>query len=294
MKNTLANPLHEPVLLNETCENLHITRKGKFIDATLGAAGHTIEILRRGGQVLGLDQDESMLEIAEENLKDFCAKHACPSFKLIHSNFNNIDVVAKNNNFPSVDGILMDLGVSSIHFDDKSRGFSFRYPDADLDMRLDFSKALKAKDILNLSSQKDLVNIFGSRALAKRIVNKRKHKAFERVSDFLSLFPERLAKKTHPATKAFMDLRIAVNAELDVVRQAIPKAADLLNKGGRLCIITFHSGEDRIVKRIFKELETDADSLRIITNKPITPTQHEMDTNPKSRSAKLRVLEKTQ
>lgn len=283
--------MHESVLLKEACENLHIRSGGKYIDATLGAGGHTREILRLGGEVLGLDTDQSMLEVATRNLKDKALNPACPSFKLINANFRNIDTVAHKEGFYPVDGILMDLGVSSLHFDDESRGFSFRYPDAELDMRLDQSLGVKAKDLSNSLPESELTKLFESRSIAKRIVERRKLKLFERVADFLEIFPDKKFGKTHPATKAFMDLRIAVNTELETIREALPRAVSLLNKSGRIVVITFHSGEDRVVKEVFGELAKSG-GYALITKKPILPTKEETAKNPKSRSAKMRVLQK--
>lgn len=281
--------MHEPVLLKETCENLHIKAGEKYIDATLGAGGHTREILKLGGEVLGIDQDKSMIEIAYDNLKDI--KEACPSFKLVYGNFKDIDLLAHENGFYPVAGILMDLGVSSFHFDDRERGFSFRFPDAELDMRLDKSLGVKASDLLNVLPEVELTNLLESRGIAKRIIEKRKQKPFKFVADLLEIFPKKTFGKVHPATKAFMDLRIAVNMELSVVTEAIPKALSLLKSGGVLAVISFHSGEDAIVKKIFSDF-SEGGGFELVTKKPLVPKKPEVENNPKSRSAKLRVIKK--
>ncbi len=268
------NKYHEPVLLKEVIGELHINNQGKFIDATLGAGGYTKEILGKGGGVLGIDADISMLQIAKENLRDTNAK-------IIHGNFRDLKKIALENGFTEVDGIVFDLGVSNVHFNDEERGFSFRNPEAQLDMRLDFkSQSLRASDLLNALRQDQLEGIFG-KSLAKKVVEFRNGKKFEKVGDFLSLFPEKkLGDRIHPATKAFLALRVAVNSELDNLREALPAAYELLKPGGRLAVVSFNSDEDRIVKNFFREAE----------QKVIKPSEEEIERNQKSRSAILRVI----
>jgi 16S rRNA (cytosine1402-N4)-methyltransferase len=264
--------LHEPVLLNEVIEELNIESGKRYIDATLGAGGYSKAIYKAGGEVLGIDTDNSMLSIARENLKD-------TGVKLAHGNFRDITKIAKQNEFSQVDGIVFDLGVSNVHFMDEKRGFSFRNPEAQLDMRLDeSSQGLKASDLLNALREDQLTEILG-RGLARGVIEYRKEKKFEKVGDFLSLFPERkYFDKVHPATKAFMALRVAVNTELDSLKEALPVAYDLLKKGGRLVVVSFNSDEDRIVKEFMKKSEF------------IRPSDEELERNPKSRSAILRTM----
>jgi len=268
---------HEPVLLEEIIRYLHIKNQGKYIDATLGAGGYTKTILNAGGEVLGIDADESMLEIARQNIR---STHA----KLVNGNFKDIGKIAKENGFISVDGIVFDLGVSNIHFMDEKRGFSFRNPDANLDMRLDLkSQSLRASDLLNALREDQLKEMFRSN-LAKKIVEFRKNKKFEKVGDFLSLFPKKQKERLHPATKAFLQLRIAVNSELENLREALPQAYELLKPGGKLVVISFHSLEDEIVKNFLKSKGGKNEFIR--------PTEEEVKRNRKSRSAILRYVEK--
>ncbi|CAN5307677.1 16S rRNA (cytosine(1402)-N(4))-methyltransferase RsmH [soil metagenome] len=268
------NTIHEPVLLKEIVRELHIKNQGKYIDATLGAGGYTKAILSAGGTVLGIDADESMIQIAKENLKDTNAKIA-------HGNFENIKKIAEENGFMNADGIVFDLGVSNFHFMDDTRGFSFRNPEADLDMRLDVnSQGLKASDLLNALREDQLKEMFGNN-ISRRITEYRKIKKFEKVSDFLSLFPSKKpGERIHPATKAFLALRIAVNSELDNLKEALPEAMEILKRGGRLVVVSFNSDEDRIVKEIFNSHDF------------VKPTSEEIERNAKSRSAILRVFEK--
>ncbi len=282
---------HEPVLLKEVVEELHIKnqgrpaeRRGKYIDATLGAGGYTKAILEAGGEVLGIDTDTSMLNIAKENLGE-------GNFKLVNGNFRDIKKIAEENGFNEVDGIVFDLGVSNVHFMDETRGFSFKNPEADLDMRLDFkSQALRASDLLNALRREQLQEILG-RSLANKIIEFREDKKFEKVKDFLELFPEKkFGDRVHPATKAFMALRVAVNSELDNLRETLPQAYELLKPaspnrgepGGRLAVVSFNSDEDRIVKE-FAKSKGDVGKIT-------RPSTDEVNRNPKSRSAILRVI----
>lgn len=272
------NKYHEPVLLDEVIKHLHIKKFGKYIDCTLGAGGYTKAILENGGNVLGIDTDESMLKIARENLKDAKGSHI-----LVQGNFKDIKKIAEENGFTQVDGIVFDLGVSNIHFMDKKRGFSFRNPEAHLDMRLDpKSQGLKASDLLNVLREDQLKEMFGS-SLTKKIAEFRKSKKFEKVGDFLNLFPEKKpGEKINPATKAFLALRITVNSELDNLKVALPQAWNLLKSHGQLVIVSFHSLEDKIVKDFFKSKEF------------IRASAQEVKRNPKARSAILRNKEKNE
>lgn len=272
------NIVHEPVLLEEVVRELHIKNQGKYIDCTLGAGGYTKAICEEGGRVLAIETDESMIQIASKNLvgKDV---------QIVHGNFRKIKEIAKESQFLDADGIVFDLGVSNVHFSDEERGFSFRNPESLLDMRLDIEgQAVKASDLLNGLREDQLQELFG-RNLSEKIVTYRLENKFEKVKDFLSLFPERRASdKIHPATKAFMMLRIAVNSELDNLRESLPQAYEVLKEGGRLVVVSFHSLEDEIVKDFMRE--------KGVKNEFFGPSDEEIKRNPKSRSAKLRVLVK--
>lgn len=277
-KLVINHKIHEPVLLKEVIEALHIKNQGKYIDTTLGAGGISMAILENGGTILGIDTDKSMIEIAKENLKGKKAK-------LVNANFRNLKKIAQNYDFNKVDGIVFDLGVSNVHFSDKIRGFSFQNPDAKLDMRLDMkTQSVKASDLLNVLRVDQLSKILG-KSLAKKVIEFRKTKKFEKVKDLLSLFEEssfRKAKHIHPATVAFLQLRIAVNSELENLREALPQSWDLLKPGGSLVVVSFHSLEDEIVKNFMKSKGEKNEFVR--------PNDEEIKKNPKSRSAKMRVL----
>ncbi|HWA51947.1 MAG TPA: 16S rRNA (cytosine(1402)-N(4))-methyltransferase RsmH [Patescibacteria group bacterium] len=262
--------LHEPVLLKEVIEELHIKNQGKYIDATEGAGGYTKAIVDAGGEVLGIDADDSMLEIAKQNVDSEKAK-------LVNGNFRNIKEIATRYDFYPADGIVFDLGISNVHFADEKRGFSFKNPDAILDMRLNSeTQGVMAKDLLNGLREDQLEELFG-RSLALRIINFRKQKLFEKVGDLLSLFPEKkFADKTHPATKAFLMLRIAVNSELENLKETLPQAIEILKPGGRLVVVSFNSSEDEIVKHYLQSKSF------------VLPSDEEIKRNPKSRSAILR------
>lgn len=264
---------HEPVLLAEVIDLLHIKNQALYIDATLGAGGYTKAICEKGGKVLSIETDPKMIGIAKEKLK------GVNNFQVVHGNFRNIAQIAKENGFNEVSGIVFDLGVSNIHFLGDDRGFSFQDKEADLDMRLDpESQGVKASDLLN-SLREDQLNEVLGRNLAKKVVEARKSKLFVKVGDLVGLIGEKRTGRTHPATEAFMALRIAVNGELENLREALPQAYSLLKTGGKLIVVTFHSGEDRIVKEFRK-------------GELVLPTKEEIERNPKARSAKLRCIEK--
>ena len=284
--------LHEPVLVHEVIEYLHIENQARYIDATLGTAGHSIEIIKRGGVILGIEEDPEMLKVANESVKG-------QQSTFVKGNFRDIDTIAKTQNFESVDGIIFDLGVSNPQLTSSSRGFSFAHPNSDLDMRLDpDAQGLKASDLLNLLREDQLQVLFGkvldwqdSRKLVKGILLFRSTKAFKTTGDFLQVCRSLKGKAVlHNATLPFLALRMTVNSELENLSEALPKAYSLLRKGGRLLVISFHSGEDALVKKYFREIEDNG--ARILTKKPITPGQKEIESNPRSRSAKMRVLEK--
>lgn len=321
--------LHEPVLKNEVIEILglekfaHLKKQCRFIDATLGLGGHTREIIKKGGEVLGIEADPEMLKIAKERLERALGAtcpsepEACParyqtvpgfypsqtqgSFKLVHGNFRKIDEIARQEGFENVEGIIFDLGVSSPQLTSEDRGFSFRNPSACLDMRLDkISQALTAADLIASLSEKQLIELFRivldiylARKISKQVTIMRKHARIETVGDFLGVISCVLPRegRLHPATKAFLALRIAVNSELTNLKEALPMTFELLVSGGRLLVISFHSKEDVIVKDFYKTMEKKSRG-HIITKKPIRPSSEEIIKNPRARSAKMRVLEK--
>lgn len=299
---------HISVLLNECIDALNIKPNGIYIDGTAGGAGHSKEIAKRlnGGLLLALDQDPDAVKTATERLKGMPAK-------VIESNFRFMDKVALEEGFDGVDGILLDLGVSSYQLDTAERGFSY-HKDAPLDMRMSQS-GISAEDIVNTFTAKELSDIFFrfgeekfSKRIADRIVSERNK---GRISSTLQLaeiiansVPAAARRDGHPARKCFQALRIAVNGELDALNETLDKAFNLLNKDGVLAIITFHSLEDRMVKLKFKEFTTGCTCPpdcpvcicgktprgHLLTRKPIEPTPHELADNPRSRSAKLRVI----
>jgi len=283
---------HEPVMLAEAMERLEVRKGRKYIDATTGAGGHGAEIERRGGEVLGIDADPRMLELARGKLK---------AAKLVLGNFRNIDEIAKRAGFSRVAGVLFDLGVSRVHFDDRKRGFSFREPEAMLDMRLDpGSQAVTAADLLNKLREDQLEGLLEvamtaseARRWTKLICDKRKERQFRRVGDILELMREPERGKRHPATKLFMALRIAVNSELPNLRDALPKARELLEPGGRLVVISFHSGEDGTAKEQFRKWEK-AELGRAEPEKAEVPGEDEVRRNRLARSAKMRTFIKNE
>ena len=314
---------HYSVLKKETLEAfkyLNDINEGYFVDATLGLAGHSIGLLgfldNKKITILGIDKDESALDIAmnrieKENLSD--------RFIFCHDDFNNIDKIVGDLKINKVDGALIDLGVSSLQLDDKSRGFSFEDRCADLDMRMDKSQKLDAKEILNSYSEKDIARIlevFGEERFAlpitRGITKARKEKAINTVGQLIDILegiiPIKIQKtsKKHFATNTFRALRIEVNNELDFLYKTLQKFFDILNPHGRLAVITFHSSEDRIVKELFRKLsnvcscppdapictcDRKAEGV-LLTRKPIIPSASELQENNRSRSAKLRIIEK--
>lgn len=305
---------HVSVLLNEVLEGLNIKENGVYVDGTLGGAGHSLEILKRSksGILVGIDQDKFALSKASEVLDEFKDR-----VRLIHSNYENIDKVLEELGIGQVDGILLDLGVSSHQLDEESRGFSHN-KDAPLDMRMDNTADLTAWDVVNKYSKEDLEKIiwdYGEDRWAKRIaefiVNERAEKSIDTTLELVSVIKKAIPKAVrmeghHPGKKTFQAIRIEVNRELEVLKNSIEKMVDLLKPGGRLVIITFHSLEDRIVKEAFKELFKDCicppgypqcicdkkREIKIITRKPIIASSEELELNPRSRSAKLRIAEK--
>jgi 16S rRNA (cytosine1402-N4)-methyltransferase len=299
---------HIPVMLESTINGLHIEKDRTYIDATLGIGGHSSEILRRGGRVLAIEMDAKMVEIAKNNLEE-----ACPSehnnvpgfkFKIVNDNFGNIEKIARDNTAPGsgfgpIYGVLFDLGINSLHYSD-NRGFSFNQQDAELDMRLDVKRNnVTAASLLNVLRKDQLIELFGEYLghnetirFSEEIVSFRKNKPFEKVSDLNEVCKKaKLSGKLHPSTKVFMALRIAVNSEMENLERGLSGALKVLSNGGRIAVISFHSQEDKLVKSKFKKWEKLGKG-RVITKKPIVPTKEEIETNARSRSAKMRIFKK--
>jgi len=284
---------HKSVLLKETIEALKIKRDGKYIDATLGLGGHSLEICKRGAMVLGIEWDQEALNIARERLS------SCSNVFLSKGNFKNIDVIAEQNGFVPTDGILFDLGVSSLQLE-KGLGFSFQR-DEELDMRMDpQSQGVTALDLLNILNENELYKLFNqttqknvARAVARAVCRARLKRPIRTTGDLVSLVAKKgfVHRRIHPATTIFLALRMAVNSELENLSLALPKAVKILKPGGRLAVISFHSGEDRIVKNFLRSNQ-QMSKIMILTKKPIRPTKEEIVNNPRARSAKLRVAEK--
>lgn len=288
--------IHIPVLLNEVLEYLEIKPDGIYVDCTLGEGGHAEAILQKGGKIIGIEQDEEILNLAKTRLNKYKEKiiFVHDNFKSISGYINSLTPVSGGQE--RVDGILYDLGLSSFHFESKTRGFSFRY-DAELDMRLDIRNEVKAKDLINFLSTKELAQIilkYGEEHRAKEIANAIVKKrpimtTFELIRTIEPIISG--YKRIHPATKVFQALRIAVNHELEVLDKSLDEAISLLKKGARLLVISYHSLEDRLVKHKFRKWALE-ELVKIITKKPIRPTLQEVKDNPRARSAKLRVMEK--
>lgn len=291
------NNYHTSVLLQEVIEFLNIKPGHKYIDATLGGGGHTVEMLRHGGDVLGIDVDgdahsyvESLISSRKEELKG--------SFSSAYGNFEKIDEIAKEQGFIPVSGIVFDLGVSSHQFDTPERGFSFQ--PGPLDMRMDKELAVTASHLVNGLTRVELITLFEkygeepfARKIAGSIAERRIKAPFQTTEDLAEVIKRAVPKNDgiHPATRVFQALRMAVNDEMHVLENALPKALKLLGNDGRLAVISFHSLEDRIVKYAFEDFEKSGEG-EIVTKKPIIPTQKEQEENRRSRSAKLRVFER--
>ena len=286
--------LHIPVLLNETIESLKIKPGAKYIDGTFGLGGHSKVILQKGGVVLGLDADLTSLTNVK---KDFA--HV-DNLTLVHSNFRHMAEVAKKNGLNHVSGVLLDLGLSSWQLEHSGRGFSFQ-KEEQLDMRMDPTLGVTASDILKVLNKGDLNELFTrlgeeslGRDLGLSVIRARGIKEIKTTNELVALvgqvYRERFhgKSKVNPATKVFQALRIAVNDELNALREGLEQARELLSPGGRLAVISFHSLEDRIVKEHFLANK----DLKVLTKKPIIASEREIEDNPRSRSAKLRVAEK--
>ena len=283
--------IHKPVLLHEAIDLLNVEPGKSYLDCTLGSAGHSIEIINKGGKLHAIDQDPKAVKRASIRLST-CSK---AEFQLKVGNFNQLLEAANHFKVKSFDGILFDLGLSSDQLDDPDRGFSF-LSDAPLDMRADLTLTVTAADLVNglhKGELSKLIDTYGQesyhQAIANRIVKERLESPIKTTHQLADLVSDvkRHHGKTHPATKTFQALRIAVNDELNNLKNALPQAVELLGKSGRLVIISFHSLEDKIVKNFIK----GEPKLNNLTEKPITPSTEEVKDNPRSRSAKLRAAQ---
>lgn len=307
--------IHKSVLLHECIQALHIRPDGIYLDGTLGGAGHSLEIVRRltgAGRLIGVDRDETALQAASQRLAPYRSR-----VQLVHRNFQELPQILAELQIPGVDGILLDLGVSSPQLDDGSRGFSYM-EDAPLDMRMDRTERLTAAQIVNEWSGEALRRIlydYGEERYAPRIAaaiqRRRAEKPIETTLELVEIIrsampPQALREKQHPAKRSFQAIRIAVNDELGAVERVMTDAIDCLNPGGRLAVITFHSLEDRIVKSAMQRSAKGCTcppefpvcvcgkkpQVQILTHKPIVAGEEELRENPRARSAKLRVCEK--
>lgn len=303
---------HEPVLANEVVHYLnldklaHLHSQALVLDATLGFGGHSIEVVSRGISLVALDTDKNALERARTRLHEACPAcvygnaSACTHVRLLHGNFAYLsDILSKDIQKESFDAILFDLGVNSHQLTSETRGMSFMHPESDLDMRLDSqTQSITGYELLNALPQTQLETLLGkvcsykdSKIFAKRIVERRTLRPFKTVGDFLAVLPSKKGVGIHPATKPFMALRMAVNSELENIQEGLPQALEYLKVGGKLAVISFHSLEDSIVKDMFRNWEK-AGRIKQITKKPIIPSETEIQKNPRSRSAKMRVMKK--
>lgn len=296
-------------MLAKVLENLNIKPGGKYIDCNLGGGGHTKEILKRGGRVLGIDVDpEAIGEVSKwrdsskgilNQVQDDRSGLNDKDLILAQGDFANLRSIAKENGFENVGGILFDLGVSTHQLETAERGFSFNKEDAPLDMRMSPELAVTAADLVNGLNTGELAELFSkygeenwAKPIAKAIVEKRPLRSAQELTDLiLKVRPRTANDRTHPATRVFQALRIAVNDELNSLKAALPQTVDLLKPGGRLVVISFHSLEDRIVKQFMAE-EEERGILKILTDSPIVPTDQEVSANPRARSGKLRVSER--
>ena len=307
---------HVSVLLEEVIENLDIKPDGVYVDGTLGGAGHASRVCEKlgpEGMFIGLDQDETAIRVSTERLAKFGEK-----VHIVKSNYVHMKEVLKDLHVEKVDGILLDLGVSSYQLDTADRGFTYNEDDAPLDMRMDQRQTQTASDIVNGYEEKELYRIirdYGedkfAKNIAKHIVAARQVKPITTTGELTEIIRESIpmkmqVKSGHPAKRTFQAIRIELNRELDVLRDSLDGMIDILDDGGRLCIITFHSLEDRIVKTIFRKNENPCtcpsdfpvcvcgkkSKGKVITRKPILPGETEMEENPRSKSAKLRIFER--
>lgn len=307
---------HKSVLLNEVIEQLNIKSDGIYVDGTMGGAGHSFSIcekLSENGQFIGIDQDADAIKTGEERLRCFGDK-----VSIVRSNYVHMKQVLAQLGIDKVDGILLDLGVSSYQLDNEERGFTYRYDDAPLDMRMDQRQTMTAKDIVNTYSEQQLFHLirdYGedkfAKNIAKHIVRVRQEKPIETAGQLNEIIKMAIPAKCrvgggHPAKRTYQAIRIELNRELEVLKESLDQMIELLNDEGRLCIITFHSLEDRIVKTNFKKHENpctcptnfpvcmcgNVSKGRVITRKPILPSNEELEENKRAKSSKLRVFER--
>ena len=305
---------HKPVLLQECIENLKINPDGIYVDGTLGGAGHSIEIAKRlsqKGLLIGIDRDEEALKAAKDRLKGY------ENVKYVHGNHDEIKEILEEQKIEKANGILLDLGVSSYQLDERNRGFSYMAEESELDMRMDRSQSLTAKDIVNTYSEEKLIKIifeYGeekfARNISKKICESRKNKIISTTGELVKIIenavPGYAKKEGHPAKRTFQAIRIEVNNEIEPLYNTVKNSIDVLKPKGRLCIITFHSLEDRAVKNAYQVAKGKCicpkdlpycicgkkSQGEIITRKPIIPTEEEQKNNSRAKSAKLRVFEK--
>ena len=306
------NELHKPVLLKEVIEGLNIKEDGIYLDLTVGRGGHSSEILRKlkTGLLIGVDQDIEAISYSQTRLSQISNR-----FLLVRDNFSNLENILKENNINKVDGILMDLGVSSPQFDDESRGFSYRF-DSELDMRMDQRQSLTAYKVVNEYPLEEFLRVFNdygedkySYQIAKNIIKERSVKPIRTTFELVEIIKrskpaKELSKPGHPAKQIFQALRIEVNDEINVLKRTLEVAVAHLNKNGRLLVITFHSGEDKIVKHFFKSLtvvegnRNDVPEIskemeyRLVSRKGIKPSEEELQENHRAASSTLRIIEK--
>ncbi|MDD4954252.1 MAG: 16S rRNA (cytosine(1402)-N(4))-methyltransferase RsmH [Candidatus Omnitrophica bacterium] len=293
---------HIPVMTEEVLNYLNLAPGKIIVDATMGTAGHSRLILERilpGGRLIGIDRDKQSLESARQRLSDFSG-----SCDFVHGNFMNIDTILKSLDVKKIDGVLFDLGISSFQLEDPQRGFSFQN-EGPLDMRLDTESYISAYDLVNNLTEEEISNLLWSfgqerwhNRIAHLLVEERKRSPISTTSQLADIVTRSIPARyryryhrIHPATRTFQAVRIAVNRELESLEEAINKAFTVLEKGGRICVISFHSLEDRIVKFAFRHAAGEQ-LLNIITPKPLVPRFQEVESNPSSRSSKLRVGEK--
>lgn len=304
---------HEPIMVEEVIEGLKIKENGIYVDGTLGGGGHSLEIVKKlnNGKLISIDQDLDAIKKAKERLKEYKDRNI-----IVHENYLNIEKILSDLNIDKVDGILLDLGVSSYQLDKDERGFSY-HKDAPLDMRMNRKENFTAWNVVNEYSRDKLEKIiwnYGEEKWAKRIaefiIRERNKKPIDTTLELVEVIKKAIPKGArrgkHPARKTFQSIRIEVNQELEIIEKMLPIMVNLLRTGGRLCVIDFHSLEDRIVKKIFRELNKECTcppsfpicvcdkekELDIVTRKPIIPSKKEQEKNPRSRSAKLRIVEK--
>ena len=310
MSVAMSLPVHVPVLLDEVIEGLQVQRGGYFVDCTVGLGGHAAAILEKispSGRLLGIDADPEAIKISQDKLGDYGE-----AVTLVNDNFVNLEAICRRYHFHPVDGILFDLGVSSLQLDTAERGFSFHL-DAPLNMRFDPGQGLTASDIVNSFSEQELAKLIAkygeerhSRRIARYIVQNRPIATTVELARLVEQASGGKRTKIHPATRTFMALRIAVNSELQNLEPALTQTLNLLRPGGRLAVISYHSLEDRIAKQFMRCAASSClcppgtvicrcghvPTLRLISRKVIKPTSLEMESNPRSRSAKLRIAER--